>query len=51
MKKKILVYGAGAIGRRFIPWIFPPSEFEINYVESDSKIRDLLNKQKKIFDI
>ena len=47
MKKKILVFGAGAIGRGFIPWIFPPSEFEISYVESDPKIRDLLNKQKK----
>ena len=47
MKKKILIYGAGAIGRGFIPWIFPPSEFEISYVESDPKIRDLLNKQKK----
>ena len=47
MKKKILVFGAGAIGRGFIPWIFSPSEFEISYVESDPKIRDLLNKQKK----
>ena len=47
MKKKILIFGAGAIGRGFIPWIFPPSEFEINYVESNPQIRNLLNKQKK----
>ena len=47
MKKRILVFGAGAIGRGFIPWIFSPSEFEINYVESDPQIRDILNKQKK----
>ena len=41
MEKKILVYGAGAIGRGFIPWVFSPSEFQFNYVESASKIRDL----------
>jgi mannitol-1-phosphate/altronate dehydrogenase len=44
MEKKILIYGAGAIGRGFVPWIFPPSEFEISYVESNPKIRDLLNQ-------
>ena len=45
--KKILIYGAGAIGRGFIPWVFPPTEFELYYVESNSRIRELLNKQKK----
>lgn len=45
--KKLLIYGAGAIGRGFIPWVFHPSEYEFNYVEKDQKIRELLNKNKK----
>jgi mannitol-1-phosphate 5-dehydrogenase len=47
MKKKILVYGAGAIGRGYIPWIFPSDLYELSFVESNSKLRHLLQAQKK----
>ncbi len=47
MKKKILVYGAGAIGRGYIPWIFPIDQYELTFVESNSQLRGLLQRQKK----
>jgi mannitol-1-phosphate 5-dehydrogenase len=47
VKNKILVYGAGAIGRGYIPWIFPSDRYELSFVESDSKLRGLLQKQKE----
>jgi mannitol-1-phosphate/altronate dehydrogenase len=46
MKSRILIYGAGAIGRGYIPWIFPSENFELSFVESDSNIRTLMQKQK-----
>jgi mannitol-1-phosphate/altronate dehydrogenase len=45
-KKKILIYGAGAIGRGFLPWIFSPEDFEYYYVERDDKIRNSLERDK-----
>ena len=24
MKKKVLIYGAGAIGRGYLPWVYKP---------------------------
>lgn len=47
MKKKLLIYGAGAIGRGFMPWVFPPSEFAYYFVETNSHIRQLLNNRQK----
>ena len=47
MKKKILVYGAGAIGRGYIPWIFPADRYELSFVESNSELRGLLQAQKE----
>src|SRR3989344_3079155 len=47
MKKKMLIYGAGAIGRGFMPWVFPPSEFLYYFVEINPHIRQLLNHRKK----
>lgn len=29
----LLIYGAGAIGRGFIPWVFPPDEFKYQFVD------------------
>ncbi|RAP38968.1 hypothetical protein DID80_01145 [Candidatus Marinamargulisbacteria bacterium SCGC AAA071-K20] len=47
MKKQLLVYGAGAIGRGYVPWVFPPDEFDLTYVEENDSLREKLNKQKQ----
>ena len=47
MNKKVLVYGAGAIGRGFLPWVFSPKKYEYYYVEINNNLRSLLNKNKK----
>ena len=44
--KKLLIYGAGAIGRGYLPRVFRSSKFEYYFVEINPTIRDLLNKQK-----
>ncbi len=44
--KKLLIYGAGAIGRGYVPWVFPPDQYELTYVESNPTLRDQLNTQK-----
>ena len=46
IKKNILIYGAGAIGRGYLPWVFSPEVFNFYYVESNIKIRTLLLSQK-----
>ena len=35
MKKRLLIYGAGAIGRGYIPWLFPSKDYEFSFVESN----------------
>lgn len=47
MKKQLLVYGAGAIGRGYVPWIFPPDEFELTYVEENKILRKQMNTAKQ----
>ena len=47
MKSRILIYGAGAIGRGYIPWIFPSEHYELSFVENDPNLRGLLQKQKE----
>jgi len=44
MKKNLLVYGAGAIGRGYIPWVFSPAEFNYSFVERNPDLRGLLNQ-------
>jgi mannitol-1-phosphate 5-dehydrogenase len=41
-KKKLLIYGAGAIGRGFVPWVFPPDLYTYTYVEANESLRDSL---------
>jgi mannitol-1-phosphate 5-dehydrogenase len=43
-KKKILVYGAGAIGRGYIPWVFSPAVYDYYYVEKSDSIFNNLKK-------
>ena len=35
----LLIYGGGAIGRGFIPWVFPPDEFKYQFVDVKLSIR------------
>lgn len=44
MTRSILIYGAGAIGRGFLPWVFPESDFRISYVESDPVLCSALKR-------
>tara|TARA_Y200000002_G_scaffold345221_1_gene318962 strand:- start:777 stop:1877 length:1101 start_codon:yes stop_codon:yes gene_type:complete len=46
MKKKILIYGAGAIGRGYLPWIFPEKYFDFYFVDVNKKLVSLLRKKK-----
>ena len=47
MKKSLLIYGAGAIGRGFIPWVFDPKQYDFYYVENNLELKEKLNKHKK----
>ena len=44
-KKRILIYGAGAIGRGYVPWLFDQEKTELSYVEKDKDLRKLLLEQ------
>lgn len=46
-KRKLLIYGAGAIGRGYLPWVFTPDEYEYYYVESNAVLREALNKHRE----
>lgn len=46
-KGKLLIYGAGAIGRGYIPWVYPPDLYEYYYVESNIPLRQALNQRKE----
>lgn len=46
-RKKILVYGAGAIGRGYLPWVFSPDEFEYYYVERNDELRKKLLQERR----
>jgi mannitol-1-phosphate 5-dehydrogenase len=43
--RHVLIYGAGAIGRGYLPWVFHPDDYRFTFVESDPRIRGLLNQQ------
>lgn len=46
-KKKLLIYGAGAIGRGYMPWVYPPDLYEYYYVESNIALRKALNQRRE----
>jgi|TARA_B110000037_G_C17126766_1_gene508482 mannitol-1-phosphate 5-dehydrogenase len=46
MKKKILIFGAGAIGRGYIAPLFNKIKYEIHFVDTNKKLVDLINKNK-----
>lgn len=43
-KKRLLIYGAGAIGRGFVPWVFPPNQFDYHFVDIDRKLEEHLRE-------
>ena len=47
MKYNILVYGAGAIGRGYLPWVFSPGEYEYSYVEANPMLVKMLQQRKE----
>ena len=47
MNKSILIYGGGAIGRGYIPWVFLPEEFDYYFTETNDKLRKKLNQNKR----
>lgn len=44
-KRKLLIYGAGAIGRGYIPWVFDQEQYEYCYVEANPILRGLLQER------
>jgi mannitol-1-phosphate/altronate dehydrogenase len=44
MKKRLLVIGAGAIGRGHLPWVFSPDDFEYYFIDRN---KDLVNELKR----
>ena len=50
MKKKRLIYGAGAIGRGYTPWLFDET-FSLSYVEQNEELRNKLNKKKEFISL
>lgn len=45
-KKKLLIFGAGRIGRSLIARIFYDAGYEITFVDSDKRLTDLLNEKR-----
>ena len=38
MAKKLIILGAGAIGRGYLPWVFPPDDCDLVFVDKDPRI-------------
>ena len=49
MKKKILIFGAGAIGRGFVAPLFFKNNYEINFVDTNINLVNRLNKKKSYY--
>jgi len=44
-KELIIIIGAGAIGRGYLPWIFPDGKYDLVFVDHDKKLVDTMNTQ------
>lgn len=44
-KEIIIIIGAGAIGRGYLPWIFPDNKYELVFVDSNKKLIDKMNEK------
>ena len=45
MKKKLLIYGAGAIGRGYLPWVFSGKHYDFYFVDVNKSLISLLKKK------
>lgn len=46
-RKTIVIYGAGAIGRGYMPWVFSPDFFDLVFVEKNESLRNALSAAKR----
>ncbi|OGT42614.1 MAG: hypothetical protein A3F13_09390 [Gammaproteobacteria bacterium RIFCSPHIGHO2_12_FULL_40_19] len=46
MTKDVLIIGAGAIGRGFLPWVLPQNQFNLNFIDTDQKIISDMQKRR-----
>jgi hypothetical protein len=42
--KKILIVGAGAIGRGYLPWLFSPDEYDLIFIDADPRVVSLMRQ-------
>ncbi|MHB9156119.1 MAG: mannitol dehydrogenase family protein, partial [Endomicrobiales bacterium] len=45
--KDLVVVGAGAIGRGYLPWVFGDDLYNFVFVDTNKELIDSLNKQKQ----
>lgn len=44
-RRALLVYGAGAIGRGYMPWVYAPDQHDFHFVEADAGLREALRQR------
>jgi len=44
---EIIILGAGAIGRGFLPWVFSPNEYDFIFVDINHELVQCLNRHKQ----
>ena len=49
MKKNIVIIGAGAIGRGYLPLVLNNNKYNFLFIDQNVKILDLLKKKKTLF--
>lgn len=37
-RQRLLIFGAGAIGRGYVPWVFAPKDYEYTFADTDIKL-------------
>lgn len=47
MKKNLVIIGAGAIGRGFLPWKIDTSKYNLLFVDTDREIIEPMNEKKR----
>ena len=45
--ESILIIGAGAIGRGFLPWVFPEGRYDLTFVDVNEQLLDALRQQRR----
>ena len=45
-KKNVLIIGAGAIGRGYLPWILPDDQYDLSFIDTNEKIIQAMQQRK-----